>query len=245
MKKILFSLIVGLSATSVHAQINIPSVPQEIITGENAFLDASPYSAGNGWGPSESKGLVFPETDLAQFQFKTDGISPISFSNAFNGMIVYNTGTGTTADPALNTQTANLEPGFYYFYNPTGSSTLSVADGVWMPLGASSTVDIKTTETVTNISVAGAQVYARKGNFQTNGTSTSPISYNPDGPITIPNTATDGLYRVTIFNPNGSGVYSTTVYSYDTATGALITGSPNISVVLPSGDYPYTVEYFK
>ncbi|WP_027379811.1 hypothetical protein [Chryseobacterium daeguense] len=241
MKKILLSLIVGLSAASVNAQINIPSVPQETIVGENAFMDASPYSATNGWTASESKGLVFPETDLSLFRFKTDNINPSTFATGFNGMIVYNTNDGgTTADPAITTQTPNLARGLYYFDNPTGSSTFTVTDGIWKPVGGNPRVNVTTAETVTNTLVNGNQVYAKRGTFTTNGTSTAPTAYSNQAAIAAPGS----LYRITIYQSGTNNVYSNSVYSY-APDGSFITGSPSMSVVYPAGIYNYTVEYTK
>jgi hypothetical protein len=88
------------------------------------------------------------------------------------------------------------------------------------------------------------QIYAKKGRFVASGTSTIPTSY-PDGAITIPSSATAGIYRVTIFKAGTTSVFADEVYSYDIATGNLITGSPTISVVYPSGTYDYIVEYTK
>lgn len=243
MKKILLSLIVGLSAASVNAQINIPSTPQETIVGENAFMDASPYSSTNGWTASESKGLAFPETDLTQFRFKTDNISPAVAATAYNGMIVYNTATGTTADPAITTQTANLAPGFYYFYNPTGASTSTVTAGRWLPLGASPKVTIGTAETTTNTlintSTGDKQLYAIKGTFTASGTSTA---------VNIPAPAgMSAMYGITIYKAGTNTVYDRSLYSYTIATSAgnAVTGSPSMSVVYPNGTYDYVLEYLK
>lgn len=244
MKKILFSLIVGLSAASVNAQINIPSTPQETIVGENAFMDVSPYSSTNGWTASESKGLAFPETDLTQFRFKTDNISPAVAATAYNGMIVYNTATGTTADPAITTQTANLSAGFYYFYNPTGASTLSVTAGRWLPLGASPKVTIGTNEVATNTIVnvspgVDKQVYAIKGSFAASGSSTAVNIPAPNGMTT--------MYAITIYKSGSGVVYDRSLYSYNVVTtaGNAVTGSPNMSVVYPNGTYDYVLEYLK
>ncbi|KXH85448.1 hypothetical protein [Chryseobacterium kwangjuense] len=244
MKKILLSLIVGLSAASVNAQINIPSTPQETIVGENAFMDASPYSPNNGWTASESKGLAFPETDLTQFRFKTDNINPSVAATAYNGMIVYNTATGTTADPAITTQTSGLQPGFYYFSNPTGSSTFTVTAGRWLPLGASPKVTIGTAETTTNTLIntgvgVDKQLYAMKGTFTASGTSTAVNIPAPAGMTT--------LYGITIYKAGTNTVYDRSLYSYTVATSAgnAITGSPSMSVVYPSGTYDYVIEYLK
>lgn len=238
MKKI-FILSLAFIGASLSAQINASSAVNNSITGENAFLDVSSYSAINGWTESESKGLAFPETDLTKFVFKTDFIA--NFPTAFNGMIVYNTApSGSTNDPALTTQTVGLTPGFYYFYNPTGSSTGTVTAGRWLPIGGTSPkVDVLTTETATNTLVAGKQVYAMKGQFTATGSSTA---------VNIPApTGMTALYGITIYKAGTNTVYDRSLYSYTIATtaGNAITGSPSMSVVYPNGTYDYVIEYLK
>lgn len=242
MKKI-FILSLAIMGFSLNAQINSSSAINNSTAGENPFLDASSYSPVNGWTNSESKGLAFPETDLTQFRFKTDFLA--NFPTAFNGMVVYNTAeSGATADPALTTQTTGLTVGLYYFYNPTGSTSGSVTAGRWLPVGANTKTNITTTEIATNTLVNNNQVYAKKGRFVASGTSTAPTSY-PDGAITVPASGTAGIYRVTVFKAGTGSVFANGVYSYDIATGNLITGSPSMSVVYPAGTYDYVVEYTK
>lgn len=236
------ALVAALAFTDTQAQIKAnQTIANASINNSTAFLDASSSTV---WNPSTTlgKGFLFPRADLTQLVLTNNGsYLAANNPNRFDGLIVYNTGTGTTPASGSGIGGQAITPGFYYFSNsgsPTGTAT-----GQWLSLGQSPRVDIKTTETVTNTLVDGAQVYARKGTFTTDGTSTSPIAYSPA--ITIPNTATDGVYRVTIYAPGMNSVYATTVYSFDPATGALITGSPSVSVVYPAGTYPYTVEYFK
>ncbi|ROI00514.1 hypothetical protein [Chryseobacterium daecheongense] len=229
-------------STDSQAQLKAnQTIANASINNSTAFLDASSSTV---WNPSTTlgKGFLFPRADLTQLVLTNNGsYLTANNPNRFDGLIVYNTGSGNTPASGSGIGGQSVAPGFYYFSNP-GSPT-GTATGQWLPLGQSPRVDIKTTETITNTLVDGAQVYARKGTFTTDGASTSPISYS--SAITIPDTATDGIYRVTIYAPGTNSVYATTVYSFNPTTGALVTGSPSISVVYPAGTYPYTVEYFK
>jgi len=73
--------------------------------------------------------LYFPRTDLTTWTFNTGLLDGITFPTAFDGMIVYNVGTGTTVSG--HGQQVQVEPGFYYFYNPTGYDDIST--GMWLP----------------------------------------------------------------------------------------------------------------
>lgn len=152
MKKIF--LVASLTvACSAFAQINVPATADPTITGENAFLDAASYSQQLGnYDHSTGKGLSFPQTDLTQFNFKTDQVGPSFFGTWFDGMVVYNTATGNTASG--QGQTVAVTPGFYYFSNPTGVSDGAITNGKWIRLGA-------------DAGAAVAQYWALKGNAGT------------------------------------------------------------------------------
>jgi hypothetical protein len=64
-------------------------------------------------------------------------------------------------------------------------------------------------------------VYAIKGSFNANGTSTAPTSYT--NAVIIPSTGS--LYSITIYQAGTNNVYANSVYSYDKTTGNFITGS--------------------
>ncbi|ANF51565.1 hypothetical protein A0O34_14090 [Chryseobacterium glaciei] len=208
---------------------------------QNVFLDASTNNNGT---VNDGKGLLFPTTNLTQFTFRLDAADGLNFPSYFDGMIVFNTATGSTNDPALTTQTTGLARGFYYFSNPNWATTNSVSSGTWIPLGGNPRFNVTTAETTTNTLVNSNQVYAKKGRFVASGTSTAPTSY-PDGAITVPASGTAGIYRVTVFKAGTGSVFANGVYSYDISNGNLITGSPSMSVVYPAGTYDYVVEYTK
>lgn len=224
---------------NLTAQVYSNSALQTNITDSNAFLDASSnFNHSANGSHSLGKGLVFPDTDLTQFEFDLTLADGIYFPSYFDGMVVYNSGNGVTRTGGNNPIAAStVTPGFYYFSNPEGYTNASISEGVWLPLGGGGKVDVTTSETTTNNMVAGAQIYAIKGEFVASGTSTS---------VTIgPHAGVGSMYAITIYRAGSNSVYSRELYSYNVATGAAITGSPHISVVYPAGTYQYVLEYLR
>jgi hypothetical protein len=258
MKKNIFTLVIIIIGNFANAQINLPSVPNVSIIGEHAFIDASDY--GINWGSNESKGINFPQTDLTTWVFKTDFLNGMQFSTAYDGMVVYNIGTGSTLATDLfgNGQTLSkanngivttVTPGFYYFYNPMlpmTSSTEIVENGKWLPLGTGSSgliiVPVKnysTTEIATSTSIDGKQVYAIKGAFHAGGINALVTIDKPLGMT--------GYYKMTTYQ---SGMtFRTGISSFNidplVTTNNVVTGSGFFNEVYPAGDYTYTLEYFK
>jgi hypothetical protein len=260
MKKYILTIaIISFIGNYAIAQINLPIVPNVSITGEHAFIDASDY--GLNWSNNEAKGLNFPQTDLTQWVFKTDFLNGMQFSTAYDGMVVYNTGTGSTltTDPfggleilqkANNGVVTTVTPGFYYFYNPLQpmtSSTDIVEFGKWIPLGTGGsgvvTVPVKSynnlTETSTGISIDGKIVYAITGEFTTLGVNALITIAKPLGMT--------GYYKMTTYQ-NGR-TFRSEISSFDidplVLTNNVVTGSGLFSEVYPLGTYTYTLEYFK
>ncbi len=124
----IFSILFGLLFLPLigEAQIQTYGTPVNTIMKENPFLDASTYF--NNVNGSAGKGLVFPQTNLTLFTFKTTNLDGLLFPTAFDGMIVYNIGTGNT-QAGQGVVTA-VTPGFYYFSNPSASTT--VTNGKWI-----------------------------------------------------------------------------------------------------------------
>ncbi|MBE9577576.1 fibrobacter succinogenes major paralogous domain-containing protein, partial [Flavobacterium proteolyticum] len=81
---------------------------------------------------SVGKGLVFPQTDLTTWTFDTSALDGINFPTAFDGMIVYNTGSGSTLEN--QGQIVSVTPGFYYFSNP--GATDNITNGRWIKFEA-------------------------------------------------------------------------------------------------------------
>ncbi|MDY3521467.1 hypothetical protein PG614_08900 [Riemerella anatipestifer] len=134
MKKI-FTLIGLWGAVFTSAQVNLQSAPNASISQENPFIDASGYRTSNN---NVGKGLYFPTTNLTTWEFKTSNINPGKFSNYFDGMVVYNSGTGlTVSNTSKGGKQVSVTPGFYYFKNPNQTfPTGSVANGEWVRLSS-------------------------------------------------------------------------------------------------------------
>ena len=161
----------------------------------------------------------------------------LKFPTAYDGMIVYNSVAGTTPATGSGISNQPVSVGFTISVIPAPTSAFSSASGQWLPLGGSGKENILTTETVTNRQVNNAQIYGIKGTFAANGTTTAVTIPAPSG-ITA-------MYGITIYKAGTNTVYSRELYSYDTSTGAAVTGSPSMSVVYPSGTYDYVLEYLK
>ncbi|BEV04133.1 hypothetical protein [Chryseobacterium gambrini] len=238
-KYLAVAILVFSLGNTLSAQIKANQlVNDNAIPVSSAFMDASVTASVN--NINQGKGLIFPRADLTQLVLANQGTlyNTGNNPNRFDGMIVFNTATGTTPASGSGIGGQTVSPGFYYFSNPGTTSTL--ANGRWIAVGADTKYNMTTTEIPTAIQVEGAQVYGIKGQFTTTGTSTS---------VTIPAPAgMTSLYGITIYKKSGTGnkvVYSKELYSYDVTTGAAITGSQSMSVVYPQDTYDYVLEYFK
>ncbi|MDY3520920.1 hypothetical protein PG614_04520 [Riemerella anatipestifer] len=133
MKKI---ILLGLLAFfTANAQIQVQNQSANTIGGENPFMDASYF---NQFSNTLGKGLYFPTTNLTTWEFKLSSIDPGKFSNYFDGMVVYNSGTGlTVSNTSKGGKQVSVTPGFYYFKNPNQTfPTGSVANGEWVRLSS-------------------------------------------------------------------------------------------------------------
>lgn len=140
------------------AQVKSNYTISNSISNQNPFLDASTnFNSSANLG----KGLVFPRTNLTTFTFKTTSLDGITFPTAFDGMLVYNTGTGNTL-PGQGIVTA-VTPGFYYFSNPNGVN--SIANGKWMKIADKTEIVSSGTPTTAPIEnngtalATGGQIY--------------------------------------------------------------------------------------
>ena len=118
---------------SVFSQVLSNGTTSPGVTAENPFLDASTYFDSSVSSNNEGKGLVFPQTDLTTWFFLINSLDGATFPSAFNGMIVYNSGTGNTLTTGNNPSTSiAVTPGFYYFYNP--GAVNNITNGQWVRL---------------------------------------------------------------------------------------------------------------
>ena len=170
------------------------------ITAKNPFLDASTnFNPNITFDNNKGKGLVFPSTDLTQFEFVdlTD-LDGIKFPSAFDGMVVYNTGTGNTSTAQVTTATA-VTPGFYYFSNPSSVNQggTSIAGGQWKPLGATATGNFWSIGGNTGVAAANAKIGT---------TDNVPVQMISNGNViqTFGTSSSDAAFKKVIINPNAS-----------------------------------------
>ena len=120
-----------------YAQVRIVNntVNDQAIS-SSAFIDASSNTGLNAT-TNIGKGLLFPRVNLTNFVFSWSGTAGIgnNYATCFDGMIVYNSGTGATLTTGNNPSVSvNVTPGFYYFHNPTCSPGTHVRTGTWKRL---------------------------------------------------------------------------------------------------------------
>jgi hypothetical protein len=118
------------------------------INSNTSFLDGSSSPSFNS-STNEGKGLLFPRVDLTSLAAMTMAGSPSATNNpnSFDGMLVYNTGVGTSAIGSIS-----VTAGFYYYEN----STADIDGGTWQPMSAG---DANTIRTITTDDTAAANDY--------------------------------------------------------------------------------------
>jgi hypothetical protein len=236
MKNIIILITVSMLTVSniTTAQVRIVnSVSNSAIASSSAFIDASSSSSNNAT-TNIGKGLLYPRVDLttfASFSGAPTGIST-SYPTRFDGLMVYNTGTGNTLVGSSTTIVA-VTPGFYYYNNKSATLT----GGVWTAMAGATAKDVTSTEIALSTKINGAQLYAINGTFTASGTS-------PSVSVTVPSGMT-GYYSLITYQ-NGK-TFRREIYSFDTAssTNNVICGNGIYSEVLPAGTYNYVLEYFK
>lgn len=104
------------------------------MSANSAFLDASSSPTwNNSTNTNIAKGLVFPKVDLTTMLTMTQSgpTGATNNPNRFDGMLVYNTATGTSGIGAVA-----VKPGFYYYSN----KSLTLNGGTWLTVVAKDAV---------------------------------------------------------------------------------------------------------
>lgn len=213
----------------VNAQVTTNGNTAADLFDTNYFLDASLFN--NKSDKSIGKLLGFPQTDLKTFEFNLDVVTNDIVSSGFDGVVVYNTATGKTGNnPTTQGIQVDIEPGFYYFYNPNGAANQSVEEGKWVRIGGGASTSVATGNVATGTFNHDGGTKAILGNMPTDLKAITSI-------------------KIARVDDNGAllegGVVSTTFYSYDKATKTIAFGQGAMSTSMPKGNYSYTIEYTK
>ena len=235
--KILFTALILVVSTVSIGQVRIVnSLSNSVAANSSAFIDASSNVANN-LKLNIGKGLVYPRMDLTKFDsFGGSGSFgiPNNYPGFYDGMQVYNTGTGKTLSSASD-NIVDVVPGFWYYNN----KFTNVKKGTWTEIGNVIKNIATATEVATAISIDGIPVYATKGIFTTvAGSATTTI---------VPPADITAVYRISIYKNNGTTRLASSVYAFDIGLQSdnVITGNYPFSEIYPAGIYNYTLEYFK
>lgn len=229
MRQIILLAAITFIGYKAKAQVNLGSSPNNL-DNRNTFFDASGFTK---YDATIGKGLNFPRTDLTTWKFNLEDLGKYQFfPTAYDGMIVYNIKTGKTGgDPATQGQQVNVEPGFYYFYNPNATEdTNDVSAGRWVRIGGG------------NASLSSNIV---RGTFDHKGGNSAVLDNNM--PTDIKSIVSVKIARTNdiVNNKLEGGVMATTFYSYDKSTRTMVFGQGAISTSMPAGTYTYEIEYTK
>gem|GEM_PF-521413 len=248
-RKTIMTAAIALCAVAVNAQVQSNRGVNSNSTNENPFFDASTNFDTRSTGTLNSigKGLYFPTTDLTKWTFKTTSMDGVTFPTYFDGMIVYNSATGNTLS-GQGVVTA-VKPGFYYFYNPSGYLTGTIAQGVWKALGGDAGVSytFSYSPVTHNLTVTGSDGstqnvtideanYAGSASVILNGSSFERAALTGDvtaaqnsNTLTIANGAVTGakIALNTVTNNNIAGSGTTNQVLISNSTGGTTWGSIN------------------
>lgn len=178
---------------------------QAAIGNESAFIDASSFFDVSQSDNDAGKGLIFPRTDLTAFKFLNGPAYGTYFPTYYDGMIVYNMGTGNTSS-AQGVNVTKVTPGFYYFSNPTGFQDYNFTGGKWIRMADQN--DLKSTPSDSKFPTTASpgDVFYNtitKSLYYYKDTEWVPVSTTPSG-ATLPSTAdakVGDVYYVTNADP--------------------------------------------
>ncbi|MCK0200617.1 hypothetical protein [Ornithobacterium rhinotracheale] len=206
MKKIFINAMLLGSVSFAHAQVISNGAISNDLFKTNYFLDASNFQGQK--DASVGKLLGFPKTDLTKFKFNLDVVTDEVVLSGFDGVVVYNMAKGTTgSDAATQGKQVAVTPGFYYFSNPNGAETQSVANGQWVRLGAESVTGTATLGTLPKYTTTERDKLkgVEEGSLIYNTTTKQVEVYNGTGWDTVSGVATTNPGGGTPVSP-GTGV---------------------------------------
>ena len=217
-KSLCIFALIGTSQIS-WGQVKANNLVTGTIATESAFIDASGFSS----GVQNGKGLNFPRTDLTTFTFKTATTSSLKFPTAYDGMVVYNTGTGNT----LTGTVVAVTPGFYYYSNP-GATTNSTT-GTWTaflsPAKLALATSVSNTLTGANLSTTVNGVKGADVDLSTMLTTALPLA------TSVSNTLTGANLSTTVNGVTGANVNLVPAIAAATTNTLGVSGSTLTSTV--------------
>ena len=239
MKNIILSLsfIVSLS---VNAQIVQTEGSNTSGNSSMAFIDGSSaitYNPFNGAG----KGILFPSTDLTNINaadvFDSGTVGTAAYNpNYYDGLVVYNTGTGAVTGE-MGSGSPDVAPGFYYYANPTRTAW---DGGTWTPMGGGAAGGTNVSDTpTTSATINGEEELVVRVEGVADGNTTH---LDLSAALT---TGTVGTFRLAkIFNATTGAAIMEATGAYDSVNNTVVTGNGMMNFLLDSGIYTVELYYF-
>jgi len=239
-----------LFSISLDAQILSNGVTQAAYNYNNLFFDASTnYDPKITLDNNNGKGLLFPRTDLTNWTWLLDDMNfggGATIPTAYDGMIVYNTGTGNTPSGGNNPTTSTaVTPGFYYFSNTSVDPDFfnpTITQGEWKPLGSEGSPKFHVTEnTATETNLVTVDAFMEKV-ISITGTADGVNTHMALGTSVLPSNTVVNFRKAIICDSTGKQVLVATG-SYDSATNKFVTGNGMMNFLLPAAN-DYKVELY-
>lgn len=234
-------ILVLLVSVSFSAQILQTEASNTQGSSSMAFIDGSSAVNYNAF-PGAGKGILFPRTDLTVIAqadiYDAGSIGSASYNpNYYDGLVVFNTGTGAIPATGMGTSNDDVYPGFY-FYRNTGTVWNT---GVWIPMGIGN-APVELTGN-TNPPTLGVTSNVGAENVISLTGSADGVSTHIDLGTTILEANTvKQLRKAIVYDASGNLVFVATG-SYDVATNKFVTGNGIMNVVLPAADYEVELYY--
>ena len=228
------------TSTTLFSQIRTNNGTSGNIGGQSAFIDASANLFSD--SDNSGKGIAFPTTDLTVFTFNPSSGSSSSYPTAFHGFVVFNTETGTTPGSGSGVGNQSVEPGFYYFNNPTPGFGFPTTAGTWTPVGNGGTpaihvVDDTPAETGVIINGNAEKV------IRLSGTADGMSTHIDLGTTVLAANTVSVFRKAVIYDATTGHIISESTGSYDTAINKFVTGNGMMNYLLSSGTYDVEVYY--
>ena len=251
MIKNIYSLTLLLCFTGItYAQVHVnESVNTVQAASSYAFLDGS-QSAGYDDYNSAGKGILFPRTNLTlvvndqggnatNSLYDLNGGGIVGAKTYYDGLVVFNVGTGAIPSIGMGTSAADVAPGFYYYRN-LGAAWNT---GVWTPLGGGASSAVAIADGVASDSYATINATQEKvvrlANIVADGVNTT---LDLNAALTAASVTIVKFRKAAIYNAAGDLVMHATG-GYTTDTDILVTGNGMMNKLLPAGDYSVEVYY--
>lgn len=236
--KLLLSIPLLLFVTFCFAQVRIVNnTRNNAAANSSAFIDAS-SNLGNNNNATRGKGILFPRTNLQNFN--NFGGAPIGIPNSYptryDGLIVYN--TATSGEAGVGNTEGTLSEGYWFYENKTNSTN----GGTWKPLGSEGSPKIHVTEnTPTETNLVTVDTTVEKV-ISITGSADGITTHMDLGTTVLPKDTVVNFRKAIICDSTGAQVLVATG-SYDSATNKFVTGNGMMNYCLPAGN-DYKVELY-